>query len=126
MNFLILSNKKFKIHQSVKDGNPSFSGIENKCRKMLQDKEKKEDIARYCIEYVLASLEKMTEYMKNKFGNIPIVFSGGVCSNTIINRYFSKKYCAIFSESEFSSDNAVGISILAYLKEKQSDVDSNS
>ena len=120
------SNKKFKIHPSVKDGNPSFSGLENKCEKMLQDGANKEDIALYCIEYVLASLEKMLEYLINKFGAVPIVFSGGVSSNTLINRYFSKKYSAIFAESKFSSDNAAGIAILAYLKEKQSDTDFNS
>ncbi|MGN0444082.1 MAG: peptidase M22 [Acutalibacteraceae bacterium] len=112
------SLKSYKIKPSLSDGNCSLSGVENKCRKMLLDGEKPEDTAKFCVQYICSSLDKMTEYLLGKYGKLPLVFSGGVMSNTYINSQLSGKYGAYFAESRFSSDNAAGIALLAYLKEK--------
>ena len=61
----------------------------------------------------------MTENIIDKYGNLPLVFAGGVMSNTIINERISKKYNAYFAKPELSCDNAVGIAIYAYLKDKK-------
>ncbi len=113
------STKSYKIKPTVIDGNCSLSGVENKCRKMLENGEEKEDIARFCIEYISASLEKMTDFLLEKYGNLPLLYAGGVMSNSLIREKFQKKYGAFFAAAEFSSDNAAGAAIMSYLKEKQ-------
>lgn len=112
------SDAKYKIHPYMKDGNCSLSGIENKCRQMLDNGSCKEDIARYCIDYVCASLERMTDYLLEKYGDLPLVYSGGVMSNSIISERISSKYSGHFASAEFSCDNAAGVAIIGYLKNK--------
>ncbi len=51
-----------------------------------------------------------------KFGKMPVVFAGGVSSNSIIKEKIGKKYNAYFAKPEYSCDNASGIAIYAYLK----------
>lgn len=113
------SKRSFKIKPTIIDGNCSLSGVENKCRKMLEDGEAKEDIARFVIEYISASLEKMTDVLLSKYGNLPFLYAGGVMSNSIIREKFQNKYGAIFAAPEFSSDNAAGVAIMSYLKQKE-------
>ena len=115
------STKNFRIRPTVIDGNCSLSGVENKCRKMLNDSENKEDIALFCIEYIKLSLEKMTDSLICKYGNLPLVYAGGVMSNSIIRDYFKTKYGAYFAESQFSCDNAAGVAIAGYLKDKKNE-----
>lgn len=113
------SERSFNIRPSVKDGSCSLSGVENKCRKMLEEGEKSEDIAKFCIEYICASLDKMTEYLLDKYGDLPLLFAGGVMSNSYIKNKFTDKYGAYFAENEFSCDNAAGAALLAYFKENK-------
>lgn len=107
------SENEYKINIRLKDGNCSLSGVENKCRKMLEDGEKPEDICRFCLDYILTALYKMAVFAREKYGNIPIVFSGGVMSNSIIRKKLTEDLGAYFAEPEFSCDNAAGIAILA-------------
>lgn len=113
------SNAKYKIHPYSKNGNCSLSGIENQCRKMIESGALKEDVARYCIDSICASLEKMTEYLLGQYGQLPLVYSGGVMSNTIIREKISSRFPAHFASAEFSCDNAAGVAIIGYLKNKQ-------
>ncbi len=110
------SNRSFKIRPSMKGDCCSLSGVENKCRAMLEKGEPKEDVARFCIEYISASLDEMTLRLREKYGNLPLVYSGGVMSNSIISARFKEKYNAVFAKPEFSSDNAAGVAIIGYLK----------
>lgn len=107
-----------RIRPFISDGNCSLSGIENKCKKMITDGRNKEDVARFCVEYIAASLDKMTENLLQKYGNLPLLYSGGVMSNSIIREKFQQKYGAFFAAPEFSSDNAAGIAVIGSLKNK--------
>lgn len=113
------SNKDFKIHPSIKGLNCSLSGVENKAKNMLDNGDEFEDIAKFVISYITATLDKMTENILKQYGNLPLVFAGGVMSNTIINKKISNKYNALFAEPQFSCDNAAGIAIYAYLKSQK-------
>ncbi|MEG1550829.1 MAG: peptidase M22 [Oscillospiraceae bacterium] len=113
------SNKNFNIKASVKSNDCSLSGIENKCKTMLQNNELPEDIARFCIQSVIIAIEAMLQGLIKEYGDLPILFSGGVTSNSDMNKYFSEKYNAYFAKPEFSADNAAGIAILTYLKLKE-------
>lgn len=110
------SEKSFRIHPSMKGADCSLSGIENKCRKMLEDGEPKEDIARYCLDALLAALDAMCGALLEKYGDLPVLFAGGVMSNRIIRTSLEKKYGAVFAQPEFSSDNAAGIAVLASVR----------
>lgn len=111
-------NDKIKVKPVIKGCDCSLSGIENKCKKMLADGESKEKTARYCIEYICASLDAMAAALLGKYGKMPLVFSGGVMSNSIISKKLGEKYNAIFAKPEFSCDNAVGTAVLTAIMEK--------
>lgn len=109
--------KKIKVYS--KGADVSLSGLENKCRKMLSENESKEDISMFCFQYILSAVDTMTEKLLAEYGNLPLLYSGGVMSNSIIKEKLIEKYNGIFAIPEFSADNAAGVAILTYLKENK-------
>lgn len=107
------SDRKFKIKPVMKCTECCLSGVENKCRKMLENGEKPEDIALFCLKSVEAALCGMTDATLSEYGKLPLVYAGGVMSNCIIRNTIENKYGGIFAKPEFSSDNAAGIAVLA-------------
>ena len=110
------SDSKFNIKVQLKGNDCCLSGLENQCKKML-DNYKKEDVALYCIEYIKKVLSEMTGNLQNVYGNIDFLYAGGVMSNSIIRNYISDKFNGYFAKPEFSCDNASGIAYLTYLRE---------
>lgn len=110
------SGAEFKIKPSIKGFNCSLSGVENKVKKMLSSGESKRDIAKYAISYICASLDEMTERLIEKYGDLPILFAGGVSCNSEIRSKMVQKYGALFAAPEFSCDNAAGTAVFARLK----------
>lgn len=111
------SDRKYKFNVKLKDGCCCLSGIENKCRDMLSSGEKPCDIALYAIKYIEAVIHKMTEYAFEKYGNMPVVYAGGVMSDMLIRASLARDFDAYFSEPCFSCDNAVGTAIYAAIKD---------
>ena len=105
------SDSKFNIKVQLKGNDCCLSGLENQCKKML-DNYKKEDVALYCIEYIKKVLSEMTENLQNIYGNIDFLYAGGVMSNKFIKDNIQNKYGGFFAEPCFSSDNAAGIAVL--------------
>ena len=95
-----------------------LSGLENQCQKLFGDRRSPQFIAAYCIDYVMRTLEGMTDRIIEKYGEMPIVYAGGVMSDSIIREKFTEKYNAIFAEPDYSTDNAAGIAYLCYRKYK--------
>ena len=56
----VMSDKKYKLKPMLKNGNCCLSGLENKCRKMLDDGETKEDIANYCLSFVYSTIYELS------------------------------------------------------------------
>lgn len=114
---LALNNtEKFKVRPTLKGADCCLSGLENQCKKMLDNGESKEKIAAFCLAFIQATLEKMTEKLLEQFGNLPVIFAGGVMSNSIIRNALTEKFGATFAKPEYSADNAAGIAYLAYKK----------
>lgn len=114
---LALKNtEKIKVHPTLKGFDCCLSGVENQCRKLIQSGKAAEYVAAYCIKYIEQSLSMMTDKLLERYGNLPLVFAGGVMSNSLINKTFTQKYNAIFAPPAFSTDNAAGIAYLAYRK----------
>lgn len=105
-----------KVRPTLKDGNCCLSGVENICKKMYDRKELPEDIAATALLYVLESVSAMTGAAQEKYGMLPVVFAGGVMSNTLIRQKLSERFDCAFAEPEFSCDNAAGIAILTAMK----------
>ncbi len=109
------SDKQFKNKIKLVDGKCSLSGLQNKCEKMLSEGETKEDVAKFLLTYIADTVIAMTEYAKTQYGNIPVVYAGGVMSNSIIQKLVSEKIeDSYFAEPQFSCDNAAGVAFLAY------------
>ena len=114
---LALQNKSpVKARPTVKGCDCCLSGVENLCQKLMREGRDKPYIAAFCLEYIRATLDKMTEAIFEKYGVMPAVYAGGVMSDTIIKNSFEEKYNAVFAEPSFSTDNAAGIAYLCYRK----------
>lgn len=111
------SETAFNPKISVNGGECSFSGLENQCRDKLSHGVPNEAVARYCLDYIGKTLEKLTEYALKEYGEHPVIFAGGVSSNSIIRERLKKKFGAKFASPEFSCDNAAGAALLAALSE---------
>ena len=94
----------------------SISGLQNKAEALFKKGYSSNDIALYTISFLSSTLDKMTEQILLEYGNLPLVFAGGVVSNTLIRKHISEKYGAYFASTELSSDNAVGTAFMAYCK----------
>ena len=114
----LLSDKTFDVRPSAKGCDCSFSGIENKAHKMYNNGCSREDIAKFVITYISASIEYMASSLLDRYGNLPLLFAGGVMSNTLIRKNIKGKFNAYFAEPAFSCDNAAGTAVYAYLEEK--------
>ena len=111
------STREFSTRPFFRDGSCSFSGLENKCRMMKNNNEPDCDIAKYCIDYICDAVRLMTKHALSRFGELPLIYAGGVMSNSIINRKISYEFGGHFASPEYSSDNAAGTAYLAYIKE---------
>ena len=109
--------KKIKVFR--RDGNFSLSGVENQCKKMFEDGVIAEDIALYCLNYIYSALDDTVSELISEYGDLPVIFSGGVMSNKIIRNELQQKYKSYFAEPVFSSDNACGVAILTSICDKR-------
>ncbi len=113
------SDREYKIKPYIKDGWCSFSGVQNKCESMVKNGEKPCDTAKYCIDCIYAAVRLMTEHALKKYGDLPLIYAGGVMCNSIIRKRIAEEYGGFFASPEFSSDNAAGTAYLGYIKENR-------
>lgn len=104
---------------SIKGAYTNLSGVETK---LLNDsKTPKEVMARSLLEYISKVLVKTINTAKTQTDISKILIAGGVASNSIIRdnllSEFGKNIC--FASKELSSDNAVGVAVLAYKSEEK-------
>lgn len=111
------SNARFRIKPSIKNGNCSLSGVENKCKKMLDEGNDKSDIALFCLKYIESSVISMAEYAISTLGEMPVIFAGGVMSNKIIRKSLEERFDSYFAEPKYSCDNACGTALYAAIKD---------
>lgn len=95
-----------------------LSGVENQCCDRIERGDPSAEVARFCLESVAAALDGMTEALLMKFGDLPLVYAGGVMSNSLLRERFSKKYGGHFAPPSYSADNAVGIACLCRVSEE--------
>lgn len=113
------SERTFKNKIKLNNGCCSLSGLENKCLKMLSDGESDEDVAKFLLTYIADTVFAMTEAAMADLGDLPIVYAGGVMSNSIIRGIIEARFDSYFAEPDFSCDNAAGIAYLTSIKSQR-------
>lgn len=111
--------QNFKIKPSMKGLDCSLSGVENKARTMLENGASKQETAKFTLTYISQTICEILRRIKRVYGELPVVFSGGVASNSLLRQYVNNEFNAYFAQSEFSLDNAAGCAVYAYLKENR-------
>ena len=89
----------------------SLSGVEHKMKQRTEAREKPEDTARFVLLSLLYAVEKATEAARERYGDLPVLFSGGVSSNSLLRERLTD---GIFAEPRYSTDNAMGTAILTW------------
>ena len=110
------STKKLPLCVSFRDGYFSMSGLQNKVEKFLSDGEKNEDIAMFLFKSIAMSIRKCTEHLRQTYGNLSVLFAGGVMSNSTIRNELSTLSDVYFASPDLSCDNACGTALLTYKK----------
>ena len=94
----------------------SFSGIQNKAEKFYSETHCAPDTARFVMNCVVTCIADATRAALAQYPGLPVVFSGGVASNSML-RERMQEFSPIFAEPQFSTDNAMGVAVLAALQE---------
>ena len=113
------SGASFRVRPSMKGACCSLSGVENQCGAMLRKGAPPEDVALFCLLSVGAALDAMAEALLREHPGLPVLFAGGVMSNSLLRERLAGKYGAFFAAPEFSADNAAGVAVLAALAEER-------
>lgn len=96
----------------------SLSGMQNKAQAMA--KTSRENTARFVLECLLYAIEQTTKRAREIYGDLPAVFTGGVSSNSLLRARMIPQG-GIFGTPQCSTDNAMGIAVLTWLREKEHD-----
>lgn len=100
----------------LENGNCHLSGVENQCRKMLDDGAPAAEVALFCLMNIHAALQAMTQRLLQSYGDLPIVYAGGVMSNSILKEKLTTEFGGAFAPPVYSADNAAGIAVLTSLR----------
>lgn len=89
----------------------SLSGMENQVRAMAEKGESPAGIARFALETVAGVVRRVTDAALERYPGLPVLCSGGVASNRLLR---CRMRDAVFAEPRYSTDNAMGVAILAW------------
>ena len=91
----------------------SLSGVQNKVQQFHQKHGIPTETAAYALRCVGQAVLQATRNAQKEYSGIPVVFSGGVASNSMLRR-LAAPLDPIFSQPQYSTDNAMGVAVLAH------------
>jgi len=91
----------------------SLSGVQNKVQQYHGINNDPAETAGYVLRCVAKAVYLATEQAQKAYPGLPVVFSGGVASNTLLREIIAPLK-PIFSQPEFSRDNAMGVAVLTH------------
>lgn len=94
----------------------NFSGAENLALRLYEETQDKGLTASFLLSHIGEGLSRATHACMRAYGEAPIVFAGGVMSNSILKARLSREFNAFFADPMHSADNAVGIAVLTRKK----------
>lgn len=121
MDELAQRGKDQKFNVKLSGFTFSLSGMENKVKAMVEQAVEKADIARFALLTVADVVRRATLSALEQYPGVPVLCSGGVASNTLLRRVM-EPLGAVFAQPRFSTDNAMGVAILAWRAAKAGDL----
>ena len=91
----------------------SLSGVQNKVQQFHEKHGIPAETAAYALRCVVKAVYLATENALKMYPGCRVVFSGGVASNSML-RQVTLPLNPIFSEPQYSTDNAMGVAVLAH------------
>ena len=89
----------------------SLSGVQNKVQQYHEQHGEAAETAAFALRCVAGAVCKATENALKEYPGMRVVFSGGVASNSML-RTLTAQFDPIFSQPQFSTDNAMGVAVL--------------
>ena len=90
----------------------SLSGVQNKVEQ-YRECHSDADTAAFALRCVCNAVKKATKNALAQYPGFEVVFSGGVASNAMLRQEMAV-FNPVFSAPEFSTDNAMGVAVLAH------------
>ena len=90
----------------------SLSGVQNKVEQFHNAHKLPQETAGYALRCVVYAVHQATKNALKRYPGLPVVFSGGVASNSML-REIVADLNPIFAEPQYSTDNAMGVAVLA-------------
>ncbi|MFR6092080.1 MAG: glycoprotease [Faecalibacterium prausnitzii] len=107
-------DETIKPRSSVRGKECSLSGLENQCNALLTAGKSPAYVCKYCLLCVADTVVKMTKAAQKEYPGLAVVCAGGVMSSDIIRSWVQQRLPQVyFVPGQYSSDNAIGVSILA-------------
>ena len=91
----------------------SLSGVQNKVEQYHRDHGDPAETAAYALRCVANAVITATRNAQKQYPGLEVVFSGGVASNSML-RELTKPLKPVFAVPQYSTDNAMGVAILAH------------
>ena len=91
----------------------SLSGVQNKVNAYYEATNDAAETAGYALRCVCHAVYTATKNAMKEHPGLPVVFSGGVASNSML-REMLVPLNPVFAQPQFSTDNAMGVAVLAY------------
>ena len=91
----------------------SLSGVQNKVQQYHAQNGIPAETAAYALRCVAYAVFQATRQALEQYPGLPVVFSGGVASNTML-RQTLEPLNPIFAQPQYSTDNAMGVAVLAH------------
>ena len=91
----------------------SLSGVQNKVQQFHAACQDNRETAAYALRCVAKAVYLATEQARKAYPGLRVVFSGGVASNSLLRTVLAP-LDPIFSQPQYSTDNAMGVAVLAH------------
>ena len=91
----------------------SLSGVQNKVQQFHQKHGVPAETAAYALRCVAGAVYQASKNALKEYPGLRIVFSGGVASNSMLREVIAP-LDPIFSQPQFSTDNAMGVAVLTH------------
>ena len=90
----------------------SLSGMQNQVQNYRAKGASEAETAYFALRSVIEAVKKATKNAQKQYP-LPVIISGGVASNAMLRRMMPE---AVFGAPQYSTDNALGVAVLTYLK----------
>lgn len=95
----------------------SLSGVQNKVNAYFDSCKDRVETAAYALRCVCQAVYTATDNARKAYPGLPVVFSGGVASNSMLRQKMTS-LDPIFAQPQYSTDNALGVAVLAYYSQE--------